>query len=74
MNHRRAPDDAPDDDARDPVPAPEAPHAWVLITGDPVGGFCFRGPFATLDDAEDARYGEAVNLRRDAFIAKLYEP
>jgi len=68
------------DDAR-PVPSPrsdahavEAPHAWLLITGDPVSGFSFYGPFPTRSAAEDARDERAINLRRDAVVAKLYEP
>ena len=65
----------PADDER-PAPSlvPEAPHAWLLITGDPVGGYVFRGPYATRSDAEDAQANLAIQLRMDGYLAKLYEP
>lgn len=65
----------PSDDARPAPPqVPAAPHAWLLITGDPVAGFSFYGPFPTLSAAEDARDEQAINLRRDAVIARLEQP
>lgn len=52
----------------------ESPHTWVLVTGDPVAGYAFRGPYPTRSDAEDAQADLAIQLRMDSHLAKLYEP
>jgi hypothetical protein len=37
----------------DPSPDPGAPDGpWIVITGDPVEGFIFTGPFNNHADAE----------------------
>ena len=44
------------------------------MTGDPVSGFCFYGPFPTRSAAEDARDEQAINLRLFTFVSPLTAP
>ncbi|MFO0932818.1 MAG: hypothetical protein U1E39_08910 [Planctomycetota bacterium] len=69
-------DTPPSRDARPgpPRPSADADHAWILVTGDPVSGFCFYGPFPARSAAEDARDEQAINLRRESWVAELWSP
>ncbi len=70
-------DTPPSRDARPGPPPPSSPDAglaWILVTGDPVSGFCFYGPFPDRSSAEDARDEQAINLRTPTFVAPLIMP
>lgn len=43
---------------------------YILIFGDPVNGFSFRGPFDTANDA--VAYGDPI--QEEWWLAELHEP
>jgi hypothetical protein len=58
---------------RTDAPVPEAPHRWVVVTGDASHGFVFTGPFETKSDAEDFVFDAYANGSPDAHVAKLWD-
>jgi hypothetical protein len=53
---------------RGTLPCPEI-EGWIVIIGDPVGGFTFTGPFASYEAAEQWAGGH-----QDSWTAFLEPP
>ena len=51
---------------------PEADHTWIVITGNPVEGFSYHGPYPTEDAAEDAKFTIEGNGGDWCWVGKLY--
>jgi hypothetical protein len=49
-----------------PEPEDEGSNVFIIITGDPVEGFIFTGPFATHEAAE--RWAEGLQDWSTAFL------
>lgn len=47
---------------------------WIIVTGNPVDGFEFTGPYDTQSDASDAANNDGVVDDVDYWIAKLNTP
>jgi hypothetical protein len=58
----------------DPTPPSDAPHHWLLITGNVVSGLTFQGPYGTEDDALAAQTDYEVQGGGPAVVARLYNP
>jgi hypothetical protein len=62
------PKDAPSGDTYTPKPGPD--EQFILVTGNPVDGFNYTGPFPTSEAA--MREGEGAD--GDWWIARLWQP